>query len=325
MSKSRFAGFGVSAITSSALALGAWAFLYEPSRFETVHYDIPLAVAGWGDADTPTKNAPPLTIALLSDIHAGSPYFGLQTIERVVGAVNEARPDLVLLAGDYVVSGIPGGRFVPPEELAEVLRGLEAPLGVYAVLGNHDVWLDEARVERAFEAVGIALLSDEAIRLPVPVPAQEPVTATDETRAGFWLVGLNDSLTSRPDVDQALSAIDDDAPVIAFTHNPDLFPRVPERVALTLAGHTHGGQVRLPFIGTPVVPSKYGSRYARGLIVEEGRTLFVTSGLGTSIFPVRFGVPPEVAVLRVHVHVHVHEHDQPRPTRATSAVTVSSP
>ena len=84
-----------------------------------------------------------------------------------------------------------------------------------------------------------------------------------------------------------------------MTHNPDVFPDVPARVALTLAGHTHGGQVRFPFVGAPVVPSRFGPRYAQGLVTEGGRHLFVTSGLGTSIFPVRFRVPPEIALLRL--------------------------
>jgi predicted MPP superfamily phosphohydrolase len=89
------------------------------------------------------------------------------------------------------------------------------------------------------------------------------------------------------------------APVLLLTHNPDVFPDVPARVSLTLAGHTHGGQVRLPLIGAPVVPSVYGQRYAAGLVVEGGRALFVTTGIGTSIVPLRIGVPPEIAVLRV--------------------------
>jgi predicted MPP superfamily phosphohydrolase len=85
--------------------------------------------------------------------------------------------------------------------------------------------------------------------------------------------------------------------VLAFTHNPDVFPQVPHRVALTIAGHTHGGQVALPFVGRPVVPSKYGQRYAIGHVVEDARHLFVSPGIGTSVVPVRFQVPPEISVL----------------------------
>jgi predicted MPP superfamily phosphohydrolase len=88
-----------------------------------------------------------------------------------------------------------------------------------------------------------------------------------------------------------------DEPVLLLTHNPDVFPDVPARVTLTLAGHTHGGQVALPILGRPVVPSRYGQRYADGLVMEDGRALFVSSGIGTSILPVRFRVPPEIAIV----------------------------
>jgi hypothetical protein len=98
-------------------------------------------------------------------------------------------------------------------------------------------------------------------------------------------------------VDQALVDVPEGAPVIVFTHNPDIFPDVPERVALTAAGHTHGGQVRLPIFGRPIVPSDFGQRYAAGLVREDGRDLFVNTGIGTSMLPVRFRVPPAVTLL----------------------------
>ncbi|GMR21713.1 MAG: metallophosphoesterase [Acidobacteriota bacterium] len=260
------------------LCLVGWTFYYEPSSLEVRRYE--LTLAGWPhDLDG-------IEIALLSDLHVGSPYYGLDKLEEVVRRVNASEPDLVLLAGDYVIDGVSGGRFVPPEEIAFVLAELDAPLGVFAVLGNHDWWLDGSRVRRAFENAGIRVLDDQAVRLPE-----------------FWIVGLGDWWEASPDIPKALASIDseseDAAPVVAFTHNPDAFPKIPPRVTLTLAGHTHGGQVRFPFLGTPIVPSRYGARYARGLIVENGRHLFVTSGLGTSIIPARFRVPPEIALLRL--------------------------
>ena len=115
----------------------------------------------------------------------------------------------------------------------------------------------------------------------------------------FWLVGIGDNLEGAPDIDGTLAKLSDDAPALLATHNPDLFPQVPPRIALSLAGHTHGGQVNLPFIGRPIVPSRYGERYASGLVVEQGRHLFVTTGLGTSIIPVRFRVPPEIVLLTI--------------------------
>ena len=127
----------------------------------------------------------------------------------------------------------------------------------------------------------------------------ENTAARVDTPAGpVWVAGVSDLWTGQPDLSAALSAVKEERQlVILLTHNPDVFPKVPAPVHLTLAGHTHGGQVRLPLVGAPVVPSAYGQRYAAGLVVEGGRSLFVTSGVGTSILPVRFGVPPEVAVL----------------------------
>jgi predicted MPP superfamily phosphohydrolase len=191
---------------------------------------------------------------------------------------------VALLAGDYVIKGVLGGRFVPPEATAAVLRGLTAPLGVYAVLGNHDWWFDAPRVRRALEASGIPVLDDRAMRI--------------SARGGdFWLAGVSDFWEGRHAVTGTLAQVSDDAPVILFTHNPDIFPTVPPRVAITLAGHTHGGQVCLPLIGRPLVPSRYGQRYAIGHVVEGARHLFVTAGLGTSIVPIRFRVPPEISIL----------------------------
>ena len=268
--------FGV--FLTSVLSLGLWTFVYEPSSFSVRHYE--LAPSGW------PRELDGLEVALLADIHVGSPYRGLDKLREIVRETNAAAPDLVVLADDYVIDSVLGGTFVAPEELAPILGELRAPLGVYAVLGNHDWWLDGDRVEEALVAAGIRVLRDEAVGL-----------------SGVWLVGLGDWEEAPPDVRKALSAVDDTSPVLVFTHNPDVFPTVPARVSLTLAGHTHGGQVRFPWLGTPIVPSRYGQRYAHGHIVEDDRHLFVTSGLGTSIIPVRFAVPPEIALLRLSADV----------------------
>ena len=118
-------------------------------------------------------------------------------------------------------------------------------------------------------------------------------------KLSFLVGGLGDFWEGRHDVGATLASVPSGQPVLAFTHNPDVFPEIPERVSLTVAGHTHGGQVYIPLVGRPVVPSRYGQRYAIGHIVENGRHLFVTPGLETSIIPVRFLVPPEVSVLEL--------------------------
>src|SRR5262245_35163912 len=121
----------------------------------------------------------------------------------------------------------------------------------------------------------------------------------DRDGAAIWVAGIGDKWEGNPNIDSALAKAGDSATIIAFTHNPDIFPSIPARVALTIAGHTHGGQVALPIIGRPIVPSDFGQRYAAGHIVEGSKQLFVTSGIGTSILPVRFRVPPEISLLTI--------------------------
>ena len=261
---------------ATLLLLGAQAFVVEPSSLE-VHRDT-LALPGW-----PATHAP-LNVALLADLHTGAPWQGLDELRRIVDTTNALRPDLVLLLGDYVIHGVIGGAFVPPEESAPLLGRLVAPLGVFAVLGNHDHWFDADRMRAALESAGITVLEDRARRIERP-------------GGDFWLVGLKDYWEDDRDLPGAIAPLTDELPALAFTHNPDMFATLPGRFALVLAGHTHGGQVDLPLLGRPIVPSHYGQRYASGHIVEQGRHLFVTTGIGTSILPVRFGVPPEIVLL----------------------------
>lgn len=272
------------------VALAAWAFWLEPSSV-TVRR-VTLAVPGWREEHRGLK------VAVLTDLHVGSPYMGLDKLRRVVERTNGERPDLILLLGDFVIGdkkehggtegGVYGGTFVEPEPIAAELKNLRAPLGVYAVLGNHDCWFDCPRMTRAFEGVGLAVLENKAVRV-------------ERGGRGLWLAGVADLWTRKPDIAGTLGQVDTDEPVILFTHNPDIFPDVPARVSLTLAGHTHGGQVNIPFIGRPVVPSHYGQRYAFGHVVEGGRHLYVGGGVGTSIIPARFRVPPEILVLTLEV------------------------
>jgi predicted MPP superfamily phosphohydrolase len=202
-----------------------------------------------------------------------------------VDSTNAARPDLICLLGDFVTKGVMGGKFVPPEPIAAELARLRAAAGVVAVLGNHDRAFDGSRVARALVGVGIRVLEDTAARISTP-------------SGPLWVAGVSDLWTAPHDIKRALSFVTDSvAPVILITHNPDIFPRVPERVAITLAAHTHGGQVRLPILGAPIVPSRYGQRYAAGHVIEANRHLFVSTGIGTSFLPIRIGVPPTVFVL----------------------------
>ena len=262
----------------AALFLGTWAFWVEPASLRANTYN--LTLNQWPFA------CDGLRIAVLADLHVGSPHNGLDRLKDVVEATNASAPDLILLAGDYVIQGVIGGEFVAPEAAADVLRELSARAGVYAVLGNHDWWLDPERVAKALRTRGIRLLEDANINLEL-----------DECR--FTLVGISDFWEGPHDVEKAFADVLPNTPTVAFTHNPDVFPQFPHPVSLGIAGHTHGGQVALPFVGRPIVPSRFGERFAAGRIVESGQTYFVSTGIGTSILPVRFGVPPEVSVVRL--------------------------
>jgi predicted MPP superfamily phosphohydrolase len=231
-------------------------------------------------------------VAVLADLHIGSPYNGLPKLEQIVALTQAASPDLILLAGDYVIHGVVGGQFVPPEEFAAVLGRLSAPAGVYAVLGNHDWRFDAPRVQAALEAVSIPVLENRS-------------RGIEWGACRFWVAGVSDFKRGPHDLASALNAVPERAPTIVFTHNPDLFPQVPDWVALTVAAHTHGGQVYFPGLGRPIVPSDYGSRYALGPIVEDGRHLFVNTGIGTSILPARFFVPPVVSLLTLRAQAPV--------------------
>ncbi|HYN86019.1 MAG TPA: metallophosphoesterase [Pyrinomonadaceae bacterium] len=258
------------------IALGLWAFWLEPASL-TVHRET-LSVPRW------RAEHAGLRVAVLTDLHVGSPHTGLEKLRRVVERTNAERPDLVVLLGDFVIQNVVGGEFVAPEQIAAELGRLRATHGVFAVLGNHDWWLDGARVTSALEGAGIVVLENRAARV-------------EREGHGLWVAGVADLWTRTPHVEGALAQAGEGEPVILITHNPDLFPDVPERVSLTLAGHTHGGQVCLPLVGRPVVPSQFGERYAMGHVVEGGRHLYVSGGVGTSIIPVRFRVPPEVVIL----------------------------
>ena len=273
--KVRYSTYAVSVI---GVFLSAWAFWIEPASFFKEGHEI--SIPKWPKSCSTTR------IAVIADLHVGSPFNGLEKLDRIVELTQAAQPDLILLAGDYVIRGIIGGEFTSPETVAKRLAALSAPLGVYAVLGNHDWWLDAARVRRALEVVGVPVLEDTSV----------PIRSG---RCEFWLAGISDFWEGPHDISKALAEVPTGASILVFTHNPDVFPEIPRNVALTIAGHTHGGQVYIPFIGRPVVPSKYGERYAIGHVVEEGHHLFVSTGLGTSILPVRFLVPPEVSILTV--------------------------
>jgi predicted MPP superfamily phosphohydrolase len=267
--------YAVATLAASFLLCLGWGFFIEPQRLVVNRVDLPLAK--W------PKETPPLEVALLSDLHVGSPWWTLERTAELVARVNALTPDVVLLAGDYTINGVKGGTHVDIEPIAKVLGGLHAQHGVIAVLGNHDFYNDHTRTRRALEQNGIVVLENE--------------TKTFDHRGHpVNVCGYADVYESHAWPGHAFARVTS-GPIIALVHEPDIFIQHYDAPAITLAGHTHGGQVNLPLLGRPIGPSDFGPRFAAGHVVENGQHLFVTTGVGTSIYPVRFRVPPEIALL----------------------------
>jgi predicted MPP superfamily phosphohydrolase len=262
----------VGAVGGLAAAV-AWRALWQEPRSDRIR-ERTLALERWPGA------LAGLRVAVISDLHAGAPHVDAERLRRLVRAVNRRAPDLVVLLGDFVDPDVHGGSPLRAETVAGALGDLRARLGTFAVLGNHDWRNGGERVAWVLRAAGITVLENDA------APAG-PLT----------VVGLADARERRPDVAGALAGVPGDTPVIVLSHDPDLFPLIPDRVALTLSGHTHGGQVAVPWLRRPLIPSRFGERYARGHVVEDRRHLYVTSGVGTTGWPVRLLAPSEAVIL----------------------------
>lgn len=227
-------------------------------------------------------------------------------IAGIVELANALRGDLIVLLGDYAAGMRAVRRCVEAAEWGPVLGHLAAPLGVYAILGNHDWRKDSTAMKRgrgptvageALKQAGSRVLENEAL----PLPGGDP---------SIWIAGLGDQIAFVPswkhlglrrrhadDLPSTLAQIPAGEPAILLAHEPDIFPQVPARITLTLSGHTHGGQFRA-FGYSPVVPSRYGNRYAYGRVREQS-DLVVSAGLGMSVAPIRLGVPPEISVVEL--------------------------
>lgn len=235
-------------------------------------HDVPLAVPGWPAA------LDGLRVAVIGDVHVGSPFVTVARVRRMVQRVAAVRPDLVLLMGDHVAD-VTFARDVPPEDAALALSGLREAAPVVGVLGNHDWDFGGERVRAAFEAQGLPVLEESA----VPVLDGQ-----------LWVAGVGDLWRRKPSVPTALADVPAGAPVVLLTHNPDVVATVPPHVQLVLAGHTHGGQVRVAGRALHRISRRTGNRWSHGWYPAD--RLFVTAGIGTSKWPIR-NVVPEVPVL----------------------------
>jgi predicted MPP superfamily phosphohydrolase len=291
------------------LGSGGYAFGLEPFSLRVQRYS--LAPTGWPEGLR-------LKIAVLADIHACRPWMDADRIRSIAEQANRLDSDLTVLLGDYIASHRWVTGQVQAREWSKALGVLKARLGVYAILGNHDWWHDRAAQKAgrgpvfsrlALEDAGIPVLENDTVRV-------------ENAASPFWIAGLGDQLAFRirrqghshfrgiDDLPGTLAKVTDGAPVILLAHEPDIFPRVPGRVAVTLSGHTHGGQVRL-FGYSPLVPGRFGNRYAYGHVSETAgeaagiigstdaapRHLIVSGGLGCSMVPMRIGVPPEITMV----------------------------
>lgn len=256
-----------------------YGFLIEPGRL-VVHQQT-IQIANW------PSELNGLKVAVLSDIHVDNWFVNERKVRTIVERTNQLQPELIVILGDYMSGKGMVKRQVEPRVFAPILKELRAPLGIYSVLGNHDWWYDGERVRQELEQNGIKVLENETAQI-------------NARNRSLWLVGLSDLWTRSQRINETVEKVPQGEPIIALAHNPDIFPRLPMHVPLLLAGHTHGGQVRFPFIGTVVQSSDLGDRYSRGHVIENNHHLFVTSGIGTSILPVRFGVTPEIVLLTLN-------------------------
>jgi uncharacterized protein len=266
------------AATAGVAALAVESTLLEPNRPRIVRLEI--ALRRW------PARLEGFTVALLSDFHY-DPHFSVHPLRSAIGMVNGLRPDLIVLAGDFVSVPLlrdPAAAAAAAEPCAQLLRQMQAPHGLWAVMGNHDVYTDVDRVTSVLRAAGIQVLSNQS--LPI-----------ERDGARFWLGGVADVLGQTADLDATLHHVPADEAAVLLAHEPDYADHAARYpVDLQLSGHSHGGQVRLPLL-PPLFLPELARKYVWGLYKIGGLTLYTNPGLGTVGVPVRWNCPPEITLL----------------------------
>jgi predicted MPP superfamily phosphohydrolase len=260
-----------------ALALALLGWCYWSAIADPVVREADVALPDW------PAGAPPVRALLISDLHVAGPDMPPERLARIVGQANALRPDIVLIAGDFISDRRMSTRTYSFEEAVAPLAALRSQFGTVAVLGNHDHWRNAAEAGAALRRIGVRVL------------------ANDAAEAGPLAIGgLDDAFTHHQDSGAMMNGLRSlPGARIVLSHSPDPFPALPRDATVMLAGHTHCGQIRLPLIGALTTMSAYGDRYACGLIRENGRTLIVSAGLGTSLLPLRLGAVPDMWLIRL--------------------------
>jgi hypothetical protein len=226
------------------------------------------------------------TIALLSDFHF-DPYFSAHPLHAAVPMVNELRPDLIVLTGDFVsvpLFGDDAKGALDAEPCAKVLRQMTARHGLWAVMGNHDFNTDQPHVIHALQGEGIRVLENQS-------------TAIERDGARFWLAGVNDVLSRTADLPETLRKVPSGEAVVLMAHEPDFADEAAKSpIDLQLSGHSHGGQVRIPFLPPLYLPTM-AKKYVMGTYQVGPLPLYTNAGLGTVGVPVRLNCPPEITLI----------------------------
>lgn len=263
-------------------SLGAYATCVEPQRLRVGRYRIPI--------DNLPACFEALRIVHLTDTHYG-PFMSVSHIAAAVRRANELRGDVVILTGDYVHRT---PKCIGPG--ISIFKGLESRFGTLAVLGNHDHWEGADQCREAFDGIGTPLIDNGRLFL-----GEDGFHADPPSGAALCFGGVGDMWEDAVRFDLAVKDAPADMPRVVLAHNPDVaeMMKPDTRVDLLCCGHTHGGQVRAPFVGTPVVPSLYGQRYAHGLVEGPHCRVLISSGVGMALFPVRFGMRPEIVQIEL--------------------------
>lgn len=274
----KYSGILLGSLAVVFVLLLIYAYFVEPRILLVNKYT--LAVPHW------SKELNGFKIVAISDLHGGSNTITEEKLRYVAELANQQEPDIIFLLGDYVAQshGRSGKDLrMPASIVADNLGGLKAKYGVFAVIGNHDWWYDEKVVRSELERVGIRVLENEA-------------ASFDANGQKVWILGIEDFWKRyKVDIIRPLAEIEPKENIIGITHNPDSFDRTPDSLSILIAGHTHGGQVYLPFYGPPIPVAK--KEYTWGHVSREGRQMFVTKGVGTSGPGIRFCAVPEILVL----------------------------